>query len=150
MKKKKKNYIWHIRLKIYILKTTFPSHNQYLFGLIFSRNLKKACTDQIILYSVWKETSHKRLKVAVAKKSFPSVYIIDTICFDECFSFHVISGRHYFLYKFNVTKRFGETPMLLCSLKKGFWKKSTFYIRSLHNSITMLLIPKMFNKLSTS
>ena len=41
--------------------------------------------------------SHKPLKVAAAKKSFPSVFIIDATCFDECFLFHVITGRHHFL-----------------------------------------------------
>ena len=142
--------LWHIRLKIYIWKTTFSSHNQYLFGLIFSRNLKRTCAGQNMLYSVWKETSYKPLKVAAANKSFPSVYIIDTVCFDECFSFHVITGRHYFLCKFIVTQRFSETLMLLCSLKKVFWKKSAFYMRYFHNSITMLLIPKVYKKVSTS
>ena len=55
-----------------------------------------------------KVTSHKPLKVATAKKSFPSVYMINTTCFDECFLFHVLTGRHYFLYKFIVTQRFGQ------------------------------------------
>ena len=48
-------------------------------------------------YSVWRETSHETLKVAAAKKSFSSVYTIDTTCFDEYFLFYVITGRHYFL-----------------------------------------------------
>ena len=48
-------------------------------------------------YSFWKETSHKPLTVAAAETSFPSVCTIDTTCFDECFSFHVKIGRHYFL-----------------------------------------------------
>ena len=100
-------------------------------------------------YSVWKETPHKPLKAATAKKYFPSVYIIDTTCFDECFLFRVITGIH-FLYKFIVTQRFGETAMLLCSSKQVFWKKSAFYIRYLRNNITMLLIPKVHNKVSTS
>ena len=30
------------------------------------------------------------------QKSFSSVYGIGTICFDECFLFHVMTGRHYF------------------------------------------------------
>ena len=40
-----------------------------------------------IVYSVWKETSHKPLKVTAAKKFFPSMYIIGKICFDFCFFF---------------------------------------------------------------
>ena len=46
------------------------------------------------LYSVWKETSHKSLKVAAAKKSVPSVYVIDATCFYESILFHVIIARH--------------------------------------------------------
>ena len=68
-----------------------------------------------LCYFVWKETSHKPIKVATAKMSFPSVYIIDTTYFNECFLFLLITGRHYFLHKFIVTQRFGETAMLLCS-----------------------------------
>ena len=30
------------------------------------------------------------------QKSFSSVYGIGTTCFDECFLFHVMTGRHYF------------------------------------------------------
>ena len=40
--------------------------------------------------------------------------------------------------------------MLLRSLQQVFWKKSVSYIRNLHNNITMLLIPKVQNKASTS
>ena len=65
-------------------------------------------------------------KSSSCHKSFPSVYIIATTCFNECFLFRVITGRHYFLYKFIVTQKFGETAMLLCSLKQVFWKKSAF------------------------
>ena len=101
-----------------------------------------------LLYSVWNETFHKPLKVAAAKKSFPGAYIIDTSCF-ECFLFHVITERHYFLNKSIVTQRFGTTAMLLRSLLQLFWKKSAFYIRNLHNNITMLLIlSKVFFSLS--
>ena len=53
-------------------------------------------------YFVWKETIYKPLKVAAAKSLFSSVYVIGTTCFDECFLFYVISGRHYFSWKFIV------------------------------------------------
>ena len=94
-----------------------------------------------LFYSVWKETSHKPWKVAVATTSFPSVYIMDTTCFDECFLFRVITGRH-FLYKLIVTQKFGVTAMLLRSLKQVFWKKSVFHIHYFHNNTAMLLIPQ--------
>ena len=100
-------------------------------------------------YSVWKRMPHKSLKVAAAKKSFSSVYIImeslihviiDTTGFEECLFFLVISGRHYFSYKLIVTQRFGTTTVLLRSLKQVFWNKSAFYICYFHNNIKMLLI----------
>ena len=59
-------------------------------------------------------------KVAVAKKPFQSVCIMDTTSFDECFLFRVITGIHSFLYKIIVTQRFGVTAMLLRSLKQVF------------------------------
>ena len=73
------------------------------------------------------------------KKPFPSVYIISTTCFDECFLFHLMTGRHYFLCKFIDTQWFGTTAMLLRSLKQVFRRKSAFYIRYLWNNITVLL-----------
>ena len=87
-------------------------------------------------YSVWKETSHKPLKTTAAKKSFPSMYIIDKISFDLCFLFHVIPGKH-FLRKFSTTKRFGAIVMLLRSLTLVFWNRSAFYARYLQSNTSM-------------
>ena len=84
-------------------------------------------------YSVWKDSFQKLLKVEPAEKFLPSVYIIDTTCFDECFLLRVIIERHYFLYKFIITLRYGATDMLVRSLKQVLWKKSAFYIRCFHN-----------------
>ena len=39
-------------------------------------------------HSVRIETIHKSSKEAVAKMFFPSVYVIDATCFDDCFLFH--------------------------------------------------------------
>ena len=47
-------------------------------------------------YSVLKEVSHKPLKVAAAKISFPGVFIIDTTCFNELFSFHMITANNIY------------------------------------------------------
>ena len=104
-------------------KTKFSSHKQNLFGLVFSRNAKKAHTDQSILQTFLlcqKKNVSQIFKKAAAKKSFSSMYINDTTCFDECFLFHVITGGHYFLYKFIITQRFSTTAMLLRSLKEVF------------------------------
>ena len=85
------------------------------FFLEMQRRLEQTKQYYRLCYFVWKETSHKPIKVATAKMSFPSEYIIDTTYFNECFLFHLITGRHYFLHKFIVTHRFRETAMLLCS-----------------------------------
>ena len=92
-----------------------------------------------LCYSVWKETSHKP-KSSSCKKVFPKcVYHwynllrwMVFIPFDN--------WRHYLLYKFIVTQRFGETAMMLCSLKQVLWKKPVLYIRYLDNNTAMLLI----------
>ena len=81
-------------------------------------------------YFVWKETTHKPLKVAAAKTLFSSVYVIGTTCFDECFLFYVITGIQYFSRKINVTLRFFLSAMLLLSLRPVFWKRSVFYVLS--------------------
>ena len=99
-------------------------------------------------YSVSKEASHKPLKVAAAKKYFPSVFIIDTTCFDECFLFYVITGNSIFIQIYHYPEAW--VMMLQCSLKQVFRKKSPFYVCYLHNNITMKLIPKVQNKASTS
>ena len=89
-------------------------------------------------YSVWKETSHKPLKVTTAKNTFPNMYIIDRTCFDLCFLFHVITGKHYFLHKFSSTQRFGAIAMLLRSLTQVFWSRSAFYVRYLQSNTSVL------------
>ena len=136
-----KSTLWHMRPNKYIRKTKSSSHNQYLFGFLFSRNAKKARTDQSILKTlllcpscfVWKGTSHKLLKVAAAKTFFQSVHIIDT--------------TWYWLIYTNLSLTRGlVNPPCCCVL----WNKCAFYIRYLNNNITMLLMPKVHNKISTS
>ena len=118
--------------------------------VISSREMHRRLIQTKVYYklfqSVWKEASHKTLKVAAAEKSFPSVFIIDTTCFDECFLFYVITRNNIFLHKFIVTQRLGTTAMLQRSLKQVFWKKSAFDVRYLDNNITMMLIPRVQNK----
>ena len=79
--------------------TKFTSHKQYLFSLLTSRNEKRETqTDQSIPHVVllWKETTYKLIKVAVAKTLFSSVYVIGITSINEYFLFYVITGRHYF------------------------------------------------------
>ena len=103
-------------------KLNFPPINSIYFIFLYlemRRRLIQIKAYYKLFYSIWKETSHKPLKVAAAKKYFPSVYITDTTCFNECFLFHMITGRHYFLYKFIITQRFGTTAMLMLLNPKG-------------------------------
>ena len=60
----------HLKPNIYIKKTNFGSHKQYLFRLFTSRNAKKTQKDQrmpCIFLLCMKKTTHKSLKVAAAK-----------------------------------------------------------------------------------
>ena len=82
---------------IYIYKNKFTPHKEYLFGLIFSKNQKKIYTDYGYYkhwYSVGKEAFHNPLKLTTIKNFFYNVYVTVTTCFDKCFLFHVITGRH--------------------------------------------------------
>ena len=78
-------------------------------------------------YSVRKETSHKPLKVAAPKKSFSSVYIIDTTCFKECFLFHVITGRHYFYANLLLPGGLVQSPCC-CVLWDKCFERSPYFI----------------------
>ena len=114
-------------LKIYIKKTNFTSHKQYLFGPLFSRNAKKMChADQSVLpcfYSLWKERIHKPSKEAAAKIFFLNLHVVGTNCFNEYFLLHMITGGNFF-HK-NVSMPWGFlTAMLLRSFTQVLWKKS--------------------------
>ena len=57
--------------------------------LVFSsRERQRRLIQTKLFYSLWKETCQKALKAAAAKKSFPSVYIIDKFCFDHSHNFY--------------------------------------------------------------
>ena len=138
--------ICHINPNIYIKKTKFASHKQYLFPLITCINTKKTQNDQTIprVFFAWKETTHKPLNVAAAKSFFSIVYVTDTNYFDECFLFFVMIGRHYLSWKFNVTLRLFLSAMVLFSLKPMF-ERGLHFMFYLHNNNTML-ISKFQNK----
>ena len=73
--------------------------------LEMQKRLKQTKVCHKFSYFVWKETTHKPLKVATANSLFSSVYVIATTYFDESFSFFVITKRHYFWWKFIATLR---------------------------------------------
>ena len=118
--------------------------------VFFSRNTKKTHTDQIILQIFLLCLKRKKRLTRQLQKSFSQVYVTDTACFKECFLFHMILERNYFLYKFIIAQKYFTTAMLLRSLKQAFWKKSVFNVCYLHNNIRLLLIPKIQTKASTS
>ena len=100
--------LWHIRLNIYIWKTKFTSNKQYFSGPLFSRNAKKTHTYQSILQAFLlclKIDVSRTFKVEAAKSSFPSVFSIDTTCFDESFLLYVITANNFFTQK----NRYPET-----------------------------------------
>ena len=75
-------------------------------------------------YSAWKETFHKPIKAAAPKTSFWSVDVNNTTCFNECFLFHVVSGRHYILNKFK-HKFVADLPNLtVLPSDSRFWPRS--------------------------
>ena len=106
------------------------SYKQYLCGCLFSINIKRTYIDHSIIncsYSHWKETIPKHSNVTVTTNLFSNVYAISMTCFNECFLFYVITGRHQ---KFIVTLRAFQTAALLRSLKKVIRKRSLFYVIS--------------------
>ena len=71
--KNRRKHNHYFNLNIYIWKSKFTSHKQYLFGLVFSGNAKKTLQSKVyynFLYSVWKEATHIASKVAIAKNIF--------------------------------------------------------------------------------
>ena len=75
----------------------------FFLPLEMQKRLKQTKVCHAFSYFIWKETTDQPLKVATAKSLFSSVYIIGTTCFDECFSFYVITKRRYFSWKLIVT-----------------------------------------------
>ena len=79
-----------------------------LFRLLTFRNAKKTQTNhrmpRVFLLCL-KRNDPQTLKSGSCKRYFFSAYIIRTACFDKCFSFYVITKRHYFSWKFIVTLR---------------------------------------------
>ena len=136
---------WEVKKFLHVCKT------ECLEGMSINGHVEKTHTDQIIIPVFLLPLKTKPSKVATAKYFFPSLCVIlYTACFDKCFLFDMITGRHYFLYKFIVTQRFFATVMLLHSLKQVFLKKSVFYFHYPHKKITMLLAPNIQTKASTS
>ena len=117
--------------------------------LVFSslemlRGLTQTKVYYVFLTSLRKETTHKPSIVAAATILLSSVYVIGITCFDECFLFYVITGRHYFLqnvYRFSEGFSNDHAPVFF---ERSILKEVRI-LRYFHNSIT-LVIPKFKNK----
>ena len=88
--------------------------------------LKQTKVYHTYFYFVWKETTHKPLKMAVAKTLFSSVYAIGTLVsmnvFILCDNWKTLISIIVYFYSDILF-----TAMLLLSLKPLFWRKSVFY-----------------------
>ena len=115
--KNRQKHNQHFKTAVFTINLHFVTSNQIStskkLNLCFSQalfitsiNAKTSQTDQSIprVFSLClKRTTHKPLKVAAAKILSCSVYVIGTTFFDECFLFYMITERHYFSIKINVT-----------------------------------------------
>ena len=70
---------------------------------------------------------HKPLNMAAAKMFFPSVFIIDTNCFDECFSFYVITVSSIFYTNLSLPRDLVQ-PSCCCVLSNKCFEKSPHFI----------------------
>ena len=133
--------LWHIRLNIYIWKTKFTFNKQYFSGLLFSRNAKKTRIDQGILQAFLlflKKTPHETLKVAAAKNSFPSVFIINTTCFDQSFLFHVITANSIFYINKSLPRGLMQ-PSCYCVLSNKCLERSPHFMSVVSTMVIVLL-----------
>ena len=117
-------------------KTKFPSHKQFLRGLLFHRNVKRTRADQRMLHFFlfffcifFVETNDNNPNVTTATNLFSSVYVVGMTCFDECFLFYVITKRQYFLKSLSLLGGFFQ-PACCCVL----WKKC--FERGLHFTLS--------------
>ena len=105
-----------------------PIDNIYL--VFFSREMQILVQTKVATTNFFyclKRNISQTCKSRSCKKIFHNcVYHSNNLL--RCFLFHMITERHYFLFKFIVTKRFCAMAMLLHSLKQVFWKKSAFHL----------------------
>ena len=97
-----------------------------VYALLKQRRLN---TDQstlqvLLLCSKWNDS--QTVKSSSCKIKFSSVYAVDPTRFDECFLFHVVTGRHYFWQKFVVELRFFQPPYCYFIWNKCFERSPYF------------------------
>ena len=142
----KKFTLCQIKPNIYIQKTKFASHKEYLFCVLTCRNAKKTQTDQsipLVFLFVWKQTTDKPLKVTAVKNPFLQCvrywqnllwWIFFTLCDDW-----IITFRESLSYSVTF-----EAPCSCFPWSKCF-ERSPYFMCNLHNN-NMMLIPKFQSK----
>ena len=125
----------------------FTSHKQYLIGLLFSIKVKKEdsyrpkCTSSFLICPNLNDS--QTVKNSSCKIFFSSLYAIDATCFNECFLFHVITGRRYFFQKFVVTVRFFQRHIVVFFGTSVL--KKVRILRYLHNNSAVLILMLMLS-----
>ena len=115
------------------------------FSSLFPRNEKKICADQSILQVFLlclKRNDSQTFKSNNCTKNVCSVCMLTF--FNKCFLLHVISGRHCFLQKSNVTMRIFSITVLLLSLQQVLNEIRGFHFFPRNNS--RIVIPKFQNE----
>ena len=100
------------------------------FPLEMQKRLKQTKIYHAFSHFVWKETTHKPLKVPAARTLFFSVYVIATTCFDQCFFILCDTWKTLLFLKVYRSSETVLSDMLLLSLKPVYCKKSVFYALS--------------------
>ena len=113
----------------YIWATNLLPINSISWSSLLEKCKENWCRPKYITsfpYLVLKEASHKPLNVAAAKKYFPSVFIIDATCVDECFSFHVITANSVFYTKLSLPRGLVQPPSFSVLPNKCFERNRHF------------------------
>ena len=124
----------------------FTSHKQYLFGLLFSIKVKedsyrpKYTSSFLICLNL---NDSQTFRSSSCKNFLPPVCIVDATCFDECFLFHVITGKRYFFQQVIFTVRFFQPPY--CRFLKASVLKEVRILYYLQNNAAVLILMVMLS-----
>ena len=150
-----------LKLLLFIIKLHFVASNQLstdrklnlpltssiyfvFFPLEMQKRLKQIKVYHAFSHFVWKDTTHKPLKLPAARTLFFSVYVIATNCFSQCFLFCVIPERHCFSWKFIIASRLFQATCC-CFFWSQCIARSPYFMLYLCNN-NMMLIPNFQNK----
>ena len=118
-------------------KTEFSSREQYLFGLLFSRNAKNAPADQSIL-----QTSLMRPKINVSQtfksSSCKKVSLKYIYHWYECFFVPCDNWKRLSFIQIYRSPEVWYNRHIAAFFETSFWKKSAFYISFLDIKLLLL------------